>query len=764
MKKIVCFTVACIFLLTAVCVAQPEPNIIGDFEKEITTQALLDQHEAFDREDPNTRIDLMDLWDTWWRYKADVAAQVEVSSSTTIGVTLNNQSLRLEFPVQAQANNAVEPLILDIIQLTQPDFNDVNKAFFAHTSISMDVTIDPADWIPLNPDLPVSFGINFVVNSENGRWHSEEPDSDTINPDDPGRWNSTDFTTIETRHLSWGLSAHQARNKQDDNSYFECLIQLVTLNNTSGPGVLYLDNIQFHTPVTAAIPSPGFNEQDVQLLPTLSWTPGALATSHTIYFGMDANEVNEATVDAHPNVTLYDDLDETTYAITERLAFNTTYYWRVDETDGSQIWPGEVWKFNTGSFQLIDDFESYPTTKVCGSRIFETWRDGQGFVSCDGIPGYSGNGTTMSVGVKEKPYGPETNSEEVYNGDQSLPLRYNNTKKPYIAEAERTFEPPQDFTTAFDSQALATLDMQIHGRYLSLNGFTDDGNDQYTVVGSGRDIIATEDQFHFAFQPQPLGSSASITAKIVSVENVHHSAKGGVMIRDMSSSDSFEPDAVYAAVISLPDGDIVFQHRDVKGGTTTISRPADHTFTLPYWVRLTKNGTSLIPEMSADGVKWDPVAEPNYISMINYTVGGLAVTSHEDAGTPCTAVFSNVSLEGTTSSIDTSMDIGLPKNEPENMYVRLEDNNGEKATAHYDDDPNGPIHVLDEDGMAWEEWKLFSTPLSDFTDANSVIDLTQIKKIVIGVGTAGQRASLEGQVWVDDVRLTLPIPDPNETE
>jgi hypothetical protein len=154
--------------------------------------------------------------------------------------------------------------------------------------------------------------------------------------------------------------------------------------------------------------------------------------------------------------------------------------------------------------------------------------------------------------------------------------------------------------------------------------------------------------------------------------------------------------------------------------------------------------------MSADGEKWVNIVEPNEISMYNYTVMGLAVTSHMDAGTPCTAEFSNVSLEGVESSLVLSEDVGLQKNEPENVYVRLEDNSEEKATANYEDDPNGNLVTI------WNHWKLFSTPLSDFTADNSAIDLTQIKKIVIGVGpNNGQKAS-EGKLYVDDVRLTLP--------
>jgi hypothetical protein len=269
------------------------------------------------------------------------------------------------------------------------------------------------------------------------------------------------------------------------------------------------------------------------------------------------------------------------------------------------------------------------------------------------------------------------------------------------------------------------------------------------VIGSGTDIYGPEDQFHFAYQPQPVeGGTASITAKIESVEHTADSAKAGVMIRDvMGGLVAEDPGSVYAGVFSLPDGDIVFQYRKVNGARKSeiVRLEDDHEFTLPYWVRISTDGRYVTPQMSADGEKWVNIVEPNEISMYNYTVMGLAVTSHMDAGIPCTAEFSNVSLEGVESSLVLSEDVGLPKNEPENVYVRLEDNNSQTATANYEDDPNGTLVTV------WNHWKLFSTPLSAFTD----VDLTQIKKIVIGVGPNNGQTASEGKLYVDDVRLAI---------
>jgi hypothetical protein len=485
------------------------------------------------------------------------------------------------------------------------------------------------------------------------------------------------------------------------------------------------------------------------LLPKLYWTPGVFGTSFDVYFGTSFDEVNEAIPDSHPNVTLTT-VDVNELSITENLEFSTPYYWRVDDNVGpEESLTGSVWQFTTGRYSLIDDFESYPNTNKANddSRIFVTWRDKYEYRDANNNR-VAGNGTRMIVGTDSKP---ETDKENglVYKGAQSLPLTYENTKSPYKSETDRTFDPPYDFNS-INNQSFETLDMQIRGRFEVTNGYTVDSNGRYTVIGSGSDIFGNsqnnyEDEFHYVYQTAPLESpSGSISAKIVSVENVHNAAKAGVMIRDMPEN----ADAVYAAVVSLPDGDIVFQYRSAVGTSTTNVRPKDHEFTLPYWVKISIDGTSVTAQMSADGQNWVNIGEPVNISMINYTVCGLAVTSHENAGIPCTAVFEDVKVEVEGEegfTVDKSVDVGLEKNDPADIYVRLEDTNGASATAYYDDNPNG-VFVDPED----IEWKLFSIPLSEFAG----VDLTQISKMVIGIGD-GQSVG-QGKIYVDDVRLTLP--------
>ena len=92
-------------------------------------------------------------------------------------------------------------------------------------------------------------------------------------------------------------------------------------------------------------PYPTDDSTDIYQATTLGWTPGAfvegLSPKHQIFFGTDFNDVNDAT----DGITQ----DSNEYSIHEApLAFNTTYYWRVDEANSTIGWDrGSIWSFTT---------------------------------------------------------------------------------------------------------------------------------------------------------------------------------------------------------------------------------------------------------------------------------------------------------------------------------------------------------------------------------------------------------------------------------
>jgi hypothetical protein len=92
-------------------------------------------------------------------------------------------------------------------------------------------------------------------------------------------------------------------------------------------------------------PYPAKGATDVSLTPVLSWTPGEFALAingHTVYFSESFNDVN----DGIGGVTQ----SASSYAPPQRLDFDKTYYWRVDEVSGAPdftVYQGDVWSFTT---------------------------------------------------------------------------------------------------------------------------------------------------------------------------------------------------------------------------------------------------------------------------------------------------------------------------------------------------------------------------------------------------------------------------------
>ncbi len=91
-------------------------------------------------------------------------------------------------------------------------------------------------------------------------------------------------------------------------------------------------------PKTAYSPAPADTAESVELNANLSWTAGFGAKLHTVYFGDNFDDVNNATVGLPHGTTTYNP---------DTLELAKTYYWRVDEFDGIDTFKGNVWSFTT---------------------------------------------------------------------------------------------------------------------------------------------------------------------------------------------------------------------------------------------------------------------------------------------------------------------------------------------------------------------------------------------------------------------------------
>ncbi|UCE47600.1 MAG: hypothetical protein JSW47_18625, partial [Phycisphaerales bacterium] len=189
-------------------------------------------------------------------------------------------------------------------------------------------------------------------------------------------------------------------------------------------------------PLRANKPNPANGIVGVKLMPVLRWNPGDSAASHDIYLGTDPNAVASATKTSPEykgSKVLGDESLEPA-----KLAWDTSYFWRVDEVNDANPdspWVGGVWSFSTGPFLVVDNFESYddidpPPGESGINRIFDKWIDGYGTTT---------NGAL--VGNDLPPYAETT---IVHGGAQSMIYEYDNANK--TSEATLTLVWPRDWT------------------------------------------------------------------------------------------------------------------------------------------------------------------------------------------------------------------------------------------------------------------------------------------------------------------------------
>ena len=213
----------------------------------------------------------------------------------------------------------------------------------------------------------------------------------------------------------------------------------------------------FSPPVRAMGSSPPNGATGTKMTPILKWGAGDSAVSHEVYFGTDANAVAYADKTS-PEYKGTRALGDESYD-PGKLAWHTTYYWRVDEVNDlnpDSPWVGNLWSFTTGDFLVIDDFEDYDAG---ANQIWYSWIDGLGFGAQGTDPYNPGNGTGAAVGDEASPS--YTEQTIVHSGRQSMPLAYDNNKQGYAkySEAELTLIYPRDWT----EEGVAELSLWFYG-------------------------------------------------------------------------------------------------------------------------------------------------------------------------------------------------------------------------------------------------------------------------------------------------------------
>ncbi|MCF7975491.1 MAG: discoidin domain-containing protein [Phycisphaerae bacterium] len=102
-------------------------------------------------------------------------------------------------------------------------------------------------------------------------------------------------------------------------------------------------------PTSAADPVPENEATDIPRDGVLTWKPGESAQTHNVYVGTSFEDVNSATSPTASGLT------ESAYA-PGRLEFGQTYFWRVDEVNGTPdrtVFKGSVWSFTVEPYSVM---------------------------------------------------------------------------------------------------------------------------------------------------------------------------------------------------------------------------------------------------------------------------------------------------------------------------------------------------------------------------------------------------------------------------
>jgi TolB protein len=158
---------------------------------------------------------------------------------------------------------------------------------------------------------------------------------------------------------------------------------------------------------------------------------------------------------------------------------------------------------------------------------------------------------------------------------------------------------------------------------------------QYKITGTGTDIWAKADQFHYVWREMSGNFAVSATAQFLTDGNAHR--KASIMLRK-----SLDTDSPFVHLAIHGDGLPAVQFRSAKAdNTNTLDFPVEGpgTFTL----KLVRQGTTITVFMAKGGTALRELGHT--INQLGSPVlVGLGVASHSQEALN-TVLFSNVSVE-----------------------------------------------------------------------------------------------------------------------
>ena len=163
----------------------------------------------------------------------------------------------------------------------------------------------------------------------------------------------------------------------------------------------------------------------------------------------------------------------------------------------------------------------------------------------------------------------------------------------------------------------------------------DPSTGQYKITGSGSDIWAKADQFHYVWREMSGNLAVTATAKFLT-EGIGH-RKAVIMLRK-----SLDTDSPFVQLAIHGDGTPAVQFRNAKADkTNTVDFPMEGPGT--WKLKLVRQGTTVTVWIAKDGA---PLRELGHTTnqLGSPVLVGLGVSSHTQ-GAINTVLFSDVSVE-----------------------------------------------------------------------------------------------------------------------
>ena len=259
----------------------------------------------------------------------------------------------------------------------------VDRSQLASGTSTRTLAFDPDNPIPELDDLDLSFawsngetGNEFTVHMFNGElWRNSNGDDPDFFLFEAGTGDGSEVAAIlpggvigqsVTLSGGWGSTGHNSNGQSidgnstgngqsivgicwaitdllDDNGNAltnDSIIEGIAVTSRNG-----MDPADWFAvigrPYQAREPHPEDKATDVIRDIILTWEPGWSASQHVVYFGTDFDDVNNGA----DSVKVGPAQDALSYDPSGLLDFGQTYYWRVDEVNGIDVWKGEVWQF-----------------------------------------------------------------------------------------------------------------------------------------------------------------------------------------------------------------------------------------------------------------------------------------------------------------------------------------------------------------------------------------------------------------------------------